>query len=192
MQNEEMTEDKLIILIGEAKDTLDRTIGFVNICDSKSSIMLGIIGMIFTIIFTSDGLLEFKRIAKKMLEFSNCRDVFLFLVGFASIALAGVGFGFLIFSLMAKIDCKDYKQNGLNLNSSIYFGNIAASGNFNNYKERFMTTTQDKYLIDLLSQIYLNSCICTKKFERYNRGVIFSICGLLLFILIAIIGSIIY
>lgn len=192
MNTEKKIKSKSLILVEEAKDTLDRTISFVNNCDSKASIMLGIIGVALAIIFTSDSLQEFRRITQIMLEFNNCRDVFFFILGLVSIALVGLGLGLLIFSLFAKIDCKDYDQSSLNLTSSIYFENIAGCGNFEQYKERFMTTTQENYLNDLLSQIYLNSCICTKKFKRYNLGVIYSMCGLFFFILVVTIGSIIY
>lgn len=187
-----MEESKSVLAEEEAKDILDRTIGFVNNCDSKASIMLGITGVIFTIIFTSEGLTEISNLIKIIVEFKSFCDVLFFLLGLVSVIMLFYGIGLLIAALIAKIDCNDYEQEGLDLASSIYFGNIADCKTFQDYRNRFSNANQESYLNDLLSQIYLNSCICKKKFQRYNQGLIYFIYGLSLFLLTIIAGIIIY
>ncbi|MGI6252280.1 MAG: hypothetical protein ACOYJV_02480, partial [Aminivibrio sp.] len=61
MGNESKTE-KCIIKKEDAIDILDRIIGFVNNCDSKSSIILGVFGAVITLVFSTDGIAEIRRI----------------------------------------------------------------------------------------------------------------------------------
>jgi len=191
MNNKELPQ-KSEMSSNEAKDTLERTINFVSNCDNKASIILGIIGVIFTIIFTNDSLLELKNIIKIIIQFKNRWDIVFLILGLGSIIILACGLGLLVFCLIAKIDCKEYKQERLNLNSIIYFGNIAEYKSFKDYEDRFLNVTEENYLNDLLSQIYLNSCICMKKYKRYNLGVICSICGLMLFSIYVIAGNFVY
>lgn len=72
-------------------------------------------------------------------------------------------------------------------NSLLFFGTIA-NNNFDAFKTRFDSVDKDTLLNDLLSQIYLNSCICEIKFKRYKKGLFFSILGVFIFILLALIA----
>ena len=74
--------------------TLDRNIEFVDRCDMKVSIVLAILGVILTIIFTNDGISSLWHILKTAFSFKNTSfDVvyLFFLVLFA----AGYSYGML-------------------------------------------------------------------------------------------------
>ena len=43
---------------------------------------------------------------------------------------------------------------------------------------------EENFLDDIIKQIYKNSMICSKKYERYNLGIKCSILGFILFIIV--------
>lgn len=53
--------------------------------------------------------------------------------------------------------------------SLIYFGTIAPL-KINNYKEKFLEVSENEYLDDLLSQVYINSIILSKKFDNLKSS----------------------
>ena len=76
-----------------------------------------------------------------------------------------IGLCFLSKALMAKI------TNNEDRKSNIFFGHIASHENQQAYLSRIEATNLNKYIEDLVSQIYINSKICEQKFKNYNKGV---------------------
>lgn len=70
--------------------------------------------------------------------------------------------------LIAKIDCTEMKEESLELDSKVYFENISKNNTYKGYKEKLYSLDEVSLMNDLTSQIYINSCICTAKFKRYN------------------------
>ena len=172
--------------------TLDRNIEFVDRCDMKVSIVLAILGVILTIIFTNDGISSLWHILKTAFSFKNTSfDVvyLFFLVLFA----AGYSYGMLklIMVLFVKIDCKEYEQDLLELDSSIFFYSIANRKNYKEYKG-IILGKEYCYENDLISQIYLNSLICAKKYKNYKKGLMYSLLFFLLFTIVWGCGIIFY
>ena len=66
---------------------------------------------------------------------------------------------------MAKI------TNNEDRKSNIFFGHIALHENQQAYWKCLKATNLNKYIEDLVSQIYINSKICEQKFKNYNKGV---------------------
>ena len=77
----------------------------------------------------------------------------------------------------------------MNLTSLMYFHNIAKYNTYNDYKNKVLNATNDEFFNDILSQIYLNSKICTEKYENYNKGLILSIKGAIVFVILWAIGN---
>ena len=92
--------------------------------------------------------------------------LFIFMLIFLVSAICFIiGLYFLSKALMAKI------TNNEDRKSNIFFGHIASNRNQQAYLNRLEATNLNKYIEDLVSQIYINSKICEQKFKNYNKGV---------------------
>ena len=152
MKNEEMNE------------VHNQIIGWTNNCDTKSSIILAFIGVLVSIAFTSDYILQtiesqIQNIIRYWSDgiglFSlSATLMFIFLLCF--IILIGISSAYSIGALMANVKCID--------DSIIFFGKIATKT-----KEEYIEQAQDisdvDYEKDKLIQIYNCSKICNNKFH---------------------------
>ena len=153
-----------------AQDTLDRIIGFINACDTKVSIILAIFGIIVTIIFT--GNISIIENLKNIINDSKnikCLSIFLLLI---SIVIFLYGLIMLFMALYA------------NIKAIIYFKDISLSEDYEAYKQKIKNMSSENFLDDIIKQIYKNSMICSKKYERYNLGIKCSTLGFILFIIV--------
>ena len=91
----------------------------------------------------------------------------------------------LVLVLTAKID-----RSGLD--SQIYFKDISENVNCHIYGNKIKMLSEDVYIDDIINQIYINSQICSKKYERYNFAIKFGVVGTLLFIMLYFIGIFLY
>ncbi|WP_097026356.1 Pycsar system effector family protein [Clostridium peptidivorans] len=176
----------------DAINILDRTIGFVTNCDSKASVLLGVFGVLLTILFSSDGVTELKSIIKIAISAGTWYGVlYCVILVFTSIVFY-FGIVKLLQVLFPKIDCDELKQEDLELNSNIFFGGICKNSTYKQYKDKMMKCNQDEYLNDIISQIYLNSVICDRKYKNFKIGVVVALIGFLSFIAVWGIGIIVY
>lgn len=170
-------DEQYIVKKADALETLERTIGFINNCDTKASVLLGVYGVILTIMLSKDAALEMKS----LFDFSVSRgDWVKFLIPFCLVfgtCLLLIGLYKLLSVFSPKINCNDLKQNGLELNSNIFFGTICASRSYEGFKECFLNCSDEEFLNDIMSQIYLNSKICIKKFSNCKIGLFASTIG---------------
>lgn len=176
----------------DALDILDRTIGFINNCDSKASVVLGIFGVLLTILFSSEGVLKLKSIIKIAINTGTCYSVLYCIFLFCTAGGFTFGIVKLLQVLFPKTDCDDLKQEGLELNSKIFFGSICKNSTYKQYKLKMMNCSEDEYLNDIISQIYLNSIICDMKFENFKTGVKVALIGFVTFLIVWGIGIIVY
>ena len=170
-------------------DILDRTLGFVRNCDSKASAILAIYGVIFTIILTTDSPKMF--ISKicfvfAMKSFGNILFIVLLVIT-VLINFSGLIQIFLVLNVKVKVEQKKELDN----ESKIFFEDIQKK-NYVEYKERLLKMSEEDFLDDIISQIYKNSKICSKKYKRYKIGFILSSIGFLAFSFLWIIGILIY
>jgi len=176
----------------DAIDILDRTIGFVNNCDNKASAMLGVIGVLLTIFFSGKGVEGVKDIIKIAVNGNKFCGVLYSIF----LAASGIIFVFGIFKLIQvlfpKIDCDDLKQEEIECDSKIFFGDICKNATYKQYKSKLQRCSEDEYLNDIISQIYLNSIICNKKFENYKIGVVAALIGFSSFLILWGIGNLVY
>ncbi len=171
------------------KDKIDT---WISNCDSKVSFILTFLGVVVTIIFTSD-------IGEKMfktLSFSEekicCGNSFLQYLEFACFLLF-VGFVirsfyFSYFTLVARIDTNTYKETGLITDSNLFFMTITDK-DFSTYQTGLENLSDEKFFEDLNSQIYINSKIAKEKFQNYNKSLKSTMYSLLIFSFVLIISS---
>lgn len=156
----------------ELKDNLDRVNMWIGNCDQKASFILAIIGVVLGICFTSDSLVFIKSeiVSPVISAIDNSTSISLLTIFEALLLL--MLFAFLImsvfrmiFALRAKTDLKKLSQPGMESNSMLHYQTIA------NMTYREFCEKEVHILNDLRSQFYVNSCICTSKFENYKKGV---------------------
>lgn len=188
-QNDELvseSSEQINNKINDAIATLDRNIAFVSNCDNKTSIVLTAMGVFLTIILTNDGVVTIFNIVKTCISQKNFCNIFYLMCFMVSIGVLLFGFYNLCSVLIART------KNTSPLNSSIFFSGIIKNGNRDLYRERFITMTQEEYLDDLISEIYINAEIATVKYKKYNVGFKCSIIGFIAFVLMLLIGLYLY
>lgn len=188
-KNSNNTKPNIDYQIEITTQTLERNLGFISNCDNKASIILTAVGVLLTIILTSEGLASIKDILKKSLSqitFLNFIYMFMF---FSSVIILLSGILFLISVLIARSGISETKGSK---NSLIFFGGINSFNRIANYEKAIKKMDKKDLLDDLISQIYINSKIATKKYRRYNLGLKFTVIGFFLFIGVILFGHYIY
>lgn len=170
-------------------DILDRTIDFIRNCENKASIFLGAFGVILTILLTTEGIDNLRAIihaAIAQLTFCNI----LYLLMFSAFA------GMMIYGLsqiikVLGVNIDPPKEEGLDTDSKIFFEHISKN-KYRDYKKKLFNLSDEEFLSDITSQIYINSCICSDKYKYYKSGLKWTIVGFCGFLALWIIGIIIY
>jgi len=167
--------------------TYEQVSSWINNCDSKASILLALIGVILSIVFTNDFILggiterinQVVNVFKEEASNSVC-DI---IITYAILIILVLSIGYLICSLSkmiqvlyARLDDSRDKENP----SVSYFRSIAAKS-FDDYKSIVDGISKESLVDDKLHQVYDCSCICTRKFTLYNDGVKSMKIGLILF-----------
>jgi len=174
----------------DAIDILDRTIDFVRNCDNKASIFLGAFGVILTIVLTTDGVDNLASIFNSAIaQLSFCNILFLVLMLCAVVAVV-VGLSQIIRVLGVKVE--SLKEEGIACDSKIFFEGIKKNTNYLTYKAKLFNMSDEEFLNDIASQIYINSCICSDKYKNYKCGLKWSLIGFIAFIVLWIIGTILF
>ncbi|MGE6325493.1 hypothetical protein ACQKDA_06465 [Psychrobacter sp. NPDC078370] len=159
-----MMEDRPRIGNEILEKNLERIIGFVANCDSKVSYLLSAVGVILTILFTV------KPMNLTFLKSALGSDETNVLLGFSMLAIILSLFYFLqgVYQLSQALTARTKIHSG-NSSSMIFFGAISAQAGSHDYLQS-IEKTDYSYREDLACQIYINSKICTEKFEKYNKG----------------------
>lgn len=191
-RSEKTIEQEASISKEEAIDILDRIIGFISSCDNKASIVLGTLGVILSIMLLSD---EIKYLSSAIRTASQTRgffDVFFILMLMLTVILIAYGIYRLLNVLIARTANKVHDSKIFCFDSLLYFNEIAKNETYEIYKEKLLKYNKADLLNDVISQIYINSIICKRKYENYNIGTKISMIGLAGFILLWVAGFIIY
>lgn len=170
--------------INEAKDTLERVNSWITQCDQKSGIMLGIIGVAFSIMISLDFIKTYKDVIISGWEYWYGKVLIIAIV-LAFFAVV-IGTLFLIRTLIPITDNKLFKELYINTRSKIYFDSISKYDSFKEYKDKFTHFRKQDYINDLLSQVYINSQIASKKYKAYKMGMIISLIGFTAFAVLTI------
>ena len=184
-----ITEDKQV---EEAKATLERINSWINNCDTKTGAILALLGVILTLVLTNEGLSTCREIASKAMASRTFSDILYLIIWFVSFACLILGLFKLISALFATTSSEKFKQGKLETDSRIFFGSIGTTPTYQEYRDKFTGMTISDYINDLLSQVYINSLIASKKFKNYNQGLKYAIIGFCWFIVMLIIGNFVY
>lgn len=177
-----------IIDSNHAYSILDRTLGFISNCEGKTSIILGIYGVIFSVIITNNGLLLLKNIYQNSLINGNIID-YILLIGLTG-ALVGffIGLYYLFLVLFPRIDDKGVRDEGLKKDSLIFWGSIIKNRSCIEYKRKLSNCNNKALIEDIISQIYINADICNRKFVSYKKGLKLSLFSFMIGILMYVLG----
>ncbi len=155
--------------------TLESVNSWINNCDLKASILLGIVGVAITIIASSDFLKNlhtyifkpflFNLTGKSYLPFSWGRFTVFALLLIVAVMLV-ISCYYLFLAISANINYKKLLKDNpeLETTSYIFYGKICRM----KYKE--FKKDNILFIDDLKSQIYINSNIAMEKFKNYNKG----------------------
>lgn len=170
---------------------LDRIIVWTDNCDSKTSIILGGLGVIAGIFLASDYVSKIIEIIRFMTSDINVWSVIYLVLFHGSIAVLLAGCFFLIRVLISVTDTKSYKDRGVKEESLVFFSSIAKNKTLSEYKKKVQKTDNAQFEEDIISQIYVCSIICDAKFRNYKTGLLLSLLGFGIFSVTAIVGIIV-
>lgn len=168
---------------------LDRHLDWIKSCDTKTSIVLGVIG-IFLTIFASDGSINIINLVFsgviQNLNFSNLLYLTLFIL---SLSIFVYGAFSLIRVLIPRLSKEVEVYHGAYKDSLYFFESIAKS-TFPEYKEKIAKRIEEDEIFDITSQIFINAQICTIKYSLYKKGIKFSFLGIAGILILYVIGII--
>lgn len=159
----------------------NQIIGWTNNCDTKASIVLAFVGVLISVVFSSDYILDTIRVQVGNIikfwsdgigKFSVISTIMFISLG-GLLAFMGVCFYNAIKALRANINCIE--------DSIIFFGKIAKLSK-EAYIDKVTNITDNEYQQDKLSQIYNCATICNTKFKYYNKSIGALLKGLLSFV----------
>lgn len=169
--------------IEKAKSKFENINNWISNCDTKSSFLLAFYGVLLTLVFTSDVI---NKIGNTFSLKPSLSDLgWTKLLGFLELIsiLAFFFFSlkclyFIYNTLKARINSSIYEQESLNTDSNIFFQTIAQKS-FKEYKNLSNSESDEDYLNDLDSQVFINSNIATEKFKAYNKSLTNAFIGIL-------------
>jgi len=175
----------------EAIQTLERINFWISNCDTKISFSLAFAGILLGGFFSSGiitgslnklmkGLKEFDK-DTSYLKIQYFEITTVVLVVF--IILMIVSLTYLFRGKKGSVDTGVYKEADLSKDSTLFFGTIQ-NKSFIAYKNSMIGIKKDELVNDYLSQVYINSKICNRKFTLYNKGVNWLIASTVTFIIL--------
>lgn len=173
--------------IENSLNKLENINAWINNCDSKSSYILTFFGVIITIIFTSNigeemiACLKFTSSEKITSQsFRNFIELILFVFFMISTI---VTFYFTYFTLKARINNSFFVQDDLITTTSNLFYGAICKKKFKDFNYEVKNETEEAFLTDINSQIFINSYIASLKFKNYNLSLKFVIITFSIFLL---------
>nr|WP_279287904.1 Pycsar system effector family protein [[Eubacterium] tenue] len=164
---------------------------WIDNADSKISYVLTFIGVLFGFFTGIKGTSDISAILKVIyfkgassIAFNKHLLLILFIIFIITSIISMVN---LCKALKGSIDINVYEQKGLATSSNIFFQTIANSS-YEDFSNSINNETENDIIKDITSQIYINSKICTTKFENYNKGLKFTIISVIIFFLYTILS----
>jgi hypothetical protein len=177
----------------EVLKTLERINFWINNCDTKISFALAFAGVIIAGFFSSSIITnKLEKLIKEIFNIDSSTKIMeivllilslLVIVIFITCMITAITTLFI--ALKGSVDTSKFREPELTENSLIYFGSVANQP-FQSFKHKAVTNTGGQIYNDYLSQVYINSKVCEKKFKLLNRGIKYLISSIYLFILLNI------
>lgn len=177
----------------DAYKTLDMINMWIGNADTKISYSLTFIGVLLGFFLTSSKPIKLSetisRIYSNGLQILKLNEIIILLLICAFTATSITAIVFLYRALKGIIDPEVYKEDGLITNSNIFWKTISKKSYVDFYNS-INILNQEKLIKEISSQVFINSKICTKKFENYNQGVKYIVISVIIFFAYKIIGYI--
>lgn len=191
-----------------ALKTLDTINMWINNCDSKASIILGSIGVIASIILSSDFAKVIKRIIETAFTDIGVWKIIYIIILLISAFVCATGLGYLVSCITPKIvlnrsmsekmqkrflrksELKASGQNAVDSQESIMFYGKISRTKYDEYVENVKSNCDafDSVMEDLIFQIHSASVICESKFKKLQKGIIWFSIGFLICCVQIIVG----
>lgn len=168
---------------------LDRLLDWIKSCDTKSSIVIAGTGLFLTIFTSEHSFNMLKTILTKTFDHMYFLKV-LYIIFFSISLLFFVYGSYCLIRVLAPRLSKDLKGLEHTENDSLYYFESISTNTFLGFVNKVKTRNEDDDIQDILSQIYINSKICTLKYFHYSQGikcVFIGMVGLLLFFVFGVI-----
>lgn len=177
----------------EMVEILDRNTMWIENCDNKASIILGVIGVVAGIFLATDYVGKLYSIILFMTseEHLSIWSIIYVLILFASMVGMIVGCLFLISVLVPRYRMEEYQKRGINRESVIHYTSIAKHKTFTKYRNKLARLSDEDMVEDLVEQIYVCAIICEKKFTAYKTGLHMCTVSFLIFAIMAVLGFVI-
>ena len=166
--------------ITELQTDMDRVIGFVERYFTKTSISLGVWGVVISALLQEPIYLKLSYLFEYYNKHFNALSVVYFICTFLSLVVFSCGIVNFVLTLVAKapVSKKD---------SRLFYADIAENKSISTFKRKIEQSTEEQVRDDYINQIYINSVLCREKNKRYNKGVYFSSVGFICFIISSIV-----
>ena len=146
------------------------TNSWISNCDQKAGLILAATSVILPIVVSNSVFLEIiQKNVKNLCEILNVYSLVFILTLALFIILLSACIFYLFKCLEGKVDSSVFSEKELQTESLLFFQTIAKKS-FRQYKTEIKQINEKKIFADYLSQIYINSKICTVKFTNYNKG----------------------
>lgn len=173
---------------GELNQILDRINGWIESCDSKVSTILSGMGVLAGILLATDYISKIISIFRAACEHIGVGSVAYLIISIASLIVLMCGALLLIGVLFARVNPEKFGTRGVKTDSILFFSCISKNKTLSKYRVKVNKCSREQLRDDLMSQIYICSLICDKKFVLYKNGLVLSIIGFSVFVLMMVIG----
>lgn len=177
----------------EMVEILDRNTAWIENCDNKASIILGVIGVVAGIFLATDYVGKLYSIILFMISKEHLSIWSILYVFIMAVSVVGMVIGclFLINVLLPRFRMEEYQKRGITSESVVHYASIAKHKTFTKFRNKLIKLSDEAMMEDLAEQIYICAIICENKFAAYKKGLLTCVFSFLLFVFLAILGFII-
>ena len=166
---------------------LDNVNAWIGNCDNKASIILAAIGIVASVILSTDTFRSLTDLIKADLSNGGLNRLLAGCV-LLSLVLMLVGIFFLVQVITPNlIYTYKHTEHGRTVTSDfpslMFYGQVAKQDSVDKYHANIMGVDNNSVYKDLCFQIFSASKICTTKFQNLKKGLAFFFIGLSLFVL---------
>lgn len=157
--------------LDDLSEILNRINTWITNCDTKVSIILSAYGVLAGILLAMDYVSKFVTIFRVIFNNLSLGSAILIFLGvLITLFVLFRGLFYLIKSLFAKNEVEEFSSRGVKNDSVIFFSTIAKNKSLSEYRTKLIQYSSDEMVDDFISQIYICSLICDKKFSNYQKG----------------------
>lgn len=162
---------------------LEQNQEWIKNCDTKTTTILALIGVIFTVLFASDSIAKIIQIWTIFFYSENlCFARFYLLFTFISWLIFAMGIYYFLKVLYARLKNEKY-QSSLEYKSNLYFGDIV-NYEIDVYRSTIKSLSEEELRDDLSMQIYICADISNQKFMYYTDGMKYMGLGVILILIL--------